>query len=402
MTVLVAGGGTGGHLYPALALIEALCRRYGDALEVSHVGTARGLESAVLADRVDVERHEIRARGFLRESSVATIRALMDNAVGLGQALAILRRVRPQVVIGTGGYASFAPVLGATLLGIPTAIHEQNVCPGLVTRVLAPRVDHVFLSFPDTERRLNARRTSVVGVPLRREIRQLRNRSPRDAKVELGLDPNGPLVLALGGSNGAQSINDALLQGCRALRDREAQLAVIAGRDAERLRRTYPHVDCPILEHTSDIGLWMQGADVAVSRAGGATLSELVTLGVPTIAVPWLGAADDHQTANARWFAERGACRRLDERNLDETRLLNETLSLLDGSADRAAMRDVCNRLAQTEAHDHLMREVERYLRHDSHARVVPLYRHRRRWHERLGLAAARARARGERIGSSR
>lgn len=402
MTVLVAGGGTGGHLYPALALIDALRRRYGDALTVGHVGTSRGLEATVLADRVDVRRYEIQARGFPRQLSGATLRALAANAIGLGQAIAILRRMRPDVVIGTGGYAAFATVLGASLLGIPTVIHEQNVRPGLVTRLLAPRVDHVFLSYPDAAGWVTGRTTSVVGVPLRDEIRRLRGRSSQNAKTELELDSKRPLVLALGGSNGAQSINDALLQGCGALSSRDAQLTVIAGRDAERLRRRYSQTDCTIIEHTPNIGLWMRAADVAVSRAGGATLAELVALGVPTIAVPWPDAADDHQTANARWLAERGACRWLDERTLDETTLLDQTLSLLDGSVDRAALRDACNRVAQTEAHDHLMREVERYFRHDSHARVVPLCRHRRRWHERVGLVAARARTLGERIGSAR
>jgi UDP-N-acetylglucosamine--N-acetylmuramyl-(pentapeptide) pyrophosphoryl-undecaprenol N-acetylglucosamine transferase len=288
------------------------------------------------------------------------------------------------------------------MLGIPTIIHEQNVRPGLVTRLLAPRVDRVFLSFPDTAQGLNAPDASVVGVPLRDAVRRLRARSPENAKAELGIASDRPLVLGLGGSNGARAINDALLSGCDAFRDRNAHLAVIAGRDAERLKRQHPDADCTVIDHTPSIGLWMRAADVAVSRAGGATLSELVALGVPTIAVPWPDAADDHQTANARWFAERGACRWLSERDSTETKLLEETLFLLDGSADRAALRDACNRLAQTEAHDHLMREVDRYLRHDSPARVVPLYRHRRRWHERLGLAAARARALGERIGSSR
>lgn len=403
MTVLVAGGGTGGHLYPALALIEALRRRYGDALTIGHVGTSRGLESRVLSDWPDVERYAIHARGVLRELSLTAVTALGTNVRGLGQSLAILRRIRPSVVIGTGGYTAFAPVLGASMLGIPTMVHEQNVRPGLVTRLLAPGADHVFLSFPDTAEWLNAPGASVVGVPLRHAVRQVRRWSPEEAKSELGLDPERPLVLALGGSHGARAINEALLSGCDAFRARAAHLAVIAGRDAARLQSgPPPDADCTVIDHTPNVGLWMRAADVAVSRAGGATLSELVALGVPTIAVPWPDAADDHQTANARWFAERGACRWLSERDLDETRLREETLSLLDGSADRAALRDACNRLAQTEAHDHLMREVDRYLRHDSPARVVPLYRHRRRWHERLGLAASRARALGERIGSSR
>lgn len=371
-------------------------------MTVGHVGTFRGLESRVLSDWPDVQRHAIHARGVLRELSLAAVTALGMNVLGLGQSLAILRRFRPSVVIGTGGYTAFAPVLGASLLGIPTIIHEQNVRPGLVTRLLAPRVDRVFLSFPDTAHCLNAPDASVVGVPLRDGIRRLRHCSPQAAKAELGIDPKRPLVLAMGGSNGARTVNDTLLRGWAQLQARHAQLAIVAGRDATRLRPNARDADLSVIHHTPNIGLWMRAADVAISRAGGSTLSELVALEVPTIAVPWPHAADDHQTANARWFAERGACRWLSERDLGETTLLDETIALLDGSAARAELREACNRLAQTEAHDHLMREVDRYLRHDAPARVLPLYRHRRRWHERLGLVASRARALGERIGSSR
>ncbi len=374
----MAGGGTGGHFYPAWALLEALRARYGPSIQLGYVGTRRGLEARVLAQRpqkgldVDVEFFPIRARGIERRPSLGALRALGENAVGMLQALEILRRFRPQLVIGTGGYAAFGPVFWAAKLGLPTAIHEQNVVPGLVTRLLAPLVDRVWLAYPETARFLATRAhpegLRVVGVPLRPAVLAARALRPEEAKRALGLAPSTGLILVLGGSHGARPLHEALLARLDALisAKADAQLAILAGREAARLRerlRALPpsaRERVRVLGHTPDVGLWMRAADVAVSRAGGVTLAELMALGVPTVAVPWPGAADDHQTANARWWAERGACRLLLEARLD--RLADEARALLEDGAARRRLTQRARALSRPEALDQMRREVERCL----------------------------------------
>jgi UDP-N-acetylglucosamine--N-acetylmuramyl-(pentapeptide) pyrophosphoryl-undecaprenol N-acetylglucosamine transferase len=394
LRVLLAGGGTGGHFYPAWALIEALRERYGSEIRIAYVGTRRGLEACVLAEHPEIEFFPIRARGFERRPSPQLGPALIENVWGMLQALWVIERFRPQLVIGTGGYAAFAPVFWASTLRIPTVIHEQNALPGLVTRLLAPLVDRIWLTYPETAQLLKAptEALSVTGVPLRASVLRAQTLNAKELKRSLGLDPARPLVLVLGGSHGARPLHEALLSELRVLIRSGAQLAILAGRETARLRAqltALPHgagKHVHVVGHTPEIARWMRAADVAISRAGGATLAELMTLGVPTIAVPWPGAAGGHQEHNARWWAERGACRLLLESHLEK--LAREVLALLQDEAERQRMSQRARALSRPEALDQMIREVECCL----DQRTLSPHRYRRGWHERLGLGASRPR----------
>lgn len=352
----------------------------------------------------EVRFFQIRARGIERRLSLASALALGENAVGIIQAGAIVRRFRPCLILGTGGYASFAPLAWGIARGIPTMIHEQNVVPGLVNRLLAPWVDRVLLTYEETAHRLRAPQPVVTGLPLRPSILAARALTREEAKRACGLDPRRPVTLALGGSHGAQVIHDELLRESRHLIGCDVQLAIVAGWDAKRLRAAVSGdagAEIRILEHTSAIGRLMRAADVTVTRAGGATLAELLALEVPSIVIPWPDAAGHHQELNARWLAARGACRLLTQDRLVGTRLVDEILTLLQDESQRRTLARRCTALAAPDAHQHVLREVERYLHHERHPRSLSLHRHRRRWDERARLDALRARAPGERLGSA-
>jgi len=352
---------------------------------------------------LEVEFFAIEAMGFERRLSLRAGRALFVNGVGLLQALRIIREFRPRVILGTGGYSSFAPLLGGAALGIPTLIHEGNLRPGWVNRLLAPLVDGVLLGFPDTARQLNANRTVVTGVPLRSSVRAARSVTPQEAKRLFGLDPQRPVLLVLGGSLGARALYEPLIRARGKFQRRGIQLLILAGRETERLRaqlRGEDPEDVVILEHTPKVGLAMRAADLAVSRAGASTLAELLALGVPSVVVPWPGAADGHQEANARWLARRGACCLLPQEELERT-LLREVLGLLEDGERLAQLSRKSAQLARPEAHHHVMKEVEFYLHHGRRPRSLSLslHRDRRGRHERLGLGASRGGPLSQRLG---
>lgn len=352
---------------------------------------------------LEVEFFAIEAVGFERCLSLRTGRALLLNSKGLLQTFRIIREFRPGLILGTGGYVSFAPLLWGIALGIPTLIHEGNVRPGWVNRLLAPFVDSVLLSFPDTALWLNAKRTVVTGLPLRSSVREARSVEPQEAKRLFGLDPNCPVVLVLGGSLGARALYEPLIRTRSELQQREVQLLILAGREAVSLRAQLDGKDpegVVILEHTPKIGLAMRAADLAVSRAGASTLAELMALGVPSVVVPWPGAADGHQEANARWLAQGGACRLLPEEELEQT-LITEILKLLEDGERLKQMTRAITRLARPQAHHHVIKEVEFHLHHGKVPQrlSLSLHRHRRRRHERLGLGAPRRGPLRQRLG---
>lgn len=355
-----------------------------------------------------VEFFKIQARGVERRLSKQTGSVLWENGLGLVQTLRIISKFRPQLILGTGGYASFAPLFWGTLLRIPTLIHEQNVIPGLVNRLMAPWVNCVMLTYPDTARYLRAKRIATTGVPLRSSILFARDHlEQHEAKRLFQLDPTRPVVLVTGGSYGARALHEQLVSGQERLRAQGVQLVIIAGGDTPRLRAQVRNCSkgqassgILILEHTCEIGALMKAADLIVCRAGGTTLAELTALGKPAIVIPWPGAAEGHQERNARWLAERGACHLLLEQQLQDMPLVDEILNLL---RDPEHVRSIALRsaqLARTNALNHVMREVKSYLDYGKRSRIISLHRDRRGWDERPGMGAPRTRPSRQRIGS--
>ena len=351
MRVLVAAGGSGGHVYPALAVLEEL-REMGRLAAAAWVGTPQGIESRILKGYPWIEFYPLPCRGLDRERPWTWPAALTAAGTGLFRAAGILREFRPHVVLGMGGYPSFAPVLAAALLGIPTAIHEQNAHMGLVNRLLSRLATRVFLSFPDTAGApTRARKVRVTGNPVRRSF--LARRKPLPEAHEL---------LVMGGSQGSRILIEAALRAAPALaRLPDLHLRLLVGRAAapdqvaKRLK-ALGISQAEVAAYTDRMEEALARARLVVARAGATTVAELAAAGRPAILIPWSGAAADHQRGNAETLARAGGCLMIPEKELQRMDLGDliaklwrdgERLRRMAQAAKRAARPDAARRVAE-------------------------------------------------------
>ena len=293
MTVVFAGGGTGGHLYPAIAIADALRERNA---KIAFIGTADRLE-ATLVPKAGYELHSIASGALPRRPSLEFFRTVARNIKGTLQSLRLLAAQRPDLVIATGGYVCFPVALAARvrktlhLSAAPLVLLEPNAAPGLTNRLLAPMVDEIW-------------GLETTGTPIRSELRRLPPRE--DAIARLGLDPSRRTLVAMGGSQGARSINDALVRLVESGGMPEGwQLLALTGLgDYDRVRGALGRAARPYLDEMADA---YAAADLVLARAGASTLGELAALGKPSILVPYPFAAEAHQAANAARFEQAGA-----------------------------------------------------------------------------------------------
>lgn len=342
MRVMVAGGGTGGHFYPALAVIEALVER-DPATSVAYVGTRRGIEARVLPSYSWVRFFPIRIEGLRRDSRWQNAWALLLLAMSFVEAAVALARFRPQVVLGVGGYSSFPTLLLGALLGrffrIRTVIHEQNAVAGLANRILARYVDLVLVSYTQSRSQFSrARRIAVTGNPVREAFSQSRR---TDAVYEsFGLRPGLRTVLVFGGSGGSATLIDQVLTAKEALaRDEETQILLVIGaageKEAVRAKLDEAGVrNVSVRRYVDRMADAFAIADLIVSRAGATTLAEITACGKAALLIPWRGATDDHQWKNACLLEAEAACAVADEEAIVRRGLLNVVLEIVhDGEA---------------------------------------------------------------------
>ncbi len=348
MRLLVAGGGTGGHLFPGIAIADEVVRRGGQA---RFVGTARGIETrAVPAAGYPLETLDV--SGLKRMGFAATLRGLGRLPLALAKSLAIVRRYRPDVVVGVGGYASGPVVLAAALLGYPTAIQEQNSVPGVTNRILGRLVRKVFIAFDDAAGFFPARKIERPGNPVRHKIVAALDRGE-------AVRPAGETlrILVVGGSQGARAVSDLVVQAAARLASDGVDFSLLhqtGAADLERMQSRYRELG--LAERTSarpfieDMATAYAQADLVVARAGALTLAELALAGKPAILVPLPTAADDHQTKNAASFAAAGAALVLDQRKSSAEDLAAAVTRLGQDAVRRADMGRAMRRLAQPQA----------------------------------------------------
>jgi UDP-N-acetylglucosamine--N-acetylmuramyl-(pentapeptide) pyrophosphoryl-undecaprenol N-acetylglucosamine transferase len=330
--IVFAGGGTGGHLYPAIAIADQL-RSMLDSrggAQILFVGTRRGLEYR-LGDKLGYPLHLINMRGIVRSLSLKNLLVPFVVITALLKATALITRVKPHVVVGTGGYVAWPVLRAAVARGIPTVLQEQNSFPGIVTRRLAPRVDHIFLGFERAREYLRTKApTEVVGNPVRSNIHCADRES---AARKYGLDPNKKTILVLGGSQGARAINRAVTKSVQAggLPD-DIQLLWQTGiRDYKDVSANVGNrvSSCTLFPFAEEMNEVYALADLAIVRAGALTLAELTACGLPSILIPYPYAAGDHQRHNAREMVDRGMARLVDEDDLADHDILNDAAQLL-------------------------------------------------------------------------
>ena len=349
MRVLFAGGGTGGHLYPALAIAKYLRRTRTD-FECLFLGTTSGLEGEIVP-REGFPLRVIPGSGFRRLGLTARLRFFWTLLRGFFAALVIVRRFAPDVVLASGGYASLAGGLAAVALRRPLCVQEQNSVPGLAARLLGALARQVFVAFPGTEKAFRRpERVHCVGNPVREELLG-------EVRALDGLPTGQPVVLVLGGSRGARSINRAVEAAVPLLapRRRVTWLWQTGRLDHEALApRWAQHPDVRLWDYLSDVGAAYVSATLLVCRAGAMTLAEITALGKPALLVPFPGAVDDHQTANARHLVERGAAVLVPDAELDGARLADEIERLLSAPEALARMAAQSHALGPRDATAHI------------------------------------------------
>ncbi|MBN2057460.1 MAG: undecaprenyldiphospho-muramoylpentapeptide beta-N-acetylglucosaminyltransferase [Candidatus Saganbacteria bacterium] len=325
MKVLIVSGGTGGHIYPGLAVAEEFMNR-GPGTQVLFIGSAEGLEKEIVP-KAGYELKLIKARALLRKLSYKAVSAPFVCAMGFLQSLVLVHSYAPDVVIATGGYVSLPVVLAARFWRKPVCLLEQNVLPGAVNRLVARFASQRFLAFEEAQKYLSGK---VVGNPVRRAIIEA---DRKRARQELAVGDRRA-VLVMGGSQGAKKLNETLISVLDRLPENVFVLHIIGNRDyawVDRLLEGKRIANYRALPYLHDMSQALAAADLVISRAGATAIAECLVRGLPMVLVPFPYAAEDHQKLNASVVVRAGAAIMIEDKNLTPEKML-ELLgqSLLD------------------------------------------------------------------------
>ena len=367
MRVLVSGGGTGGHIYPALAIATSLRREY--QAEILFLGSDDGLEKEIVP-AAGFALAAIKAGKLRRYVSLETITGVMRVPLGMFQAMSIVRKFRPDVAFTSGGYVAVPAALATRVNGVPLLMHQQDVPPNLSNRLAAPLATRISVAFADSLPYFPARKTLLLGNPVRQVMLDVRDTTPQAARAGLGLDADVPLLLVTGGSQGARHLNQVVCQALPGLLE-HCQVLQISGKDLynetraqadslladqdEALRQRYRLV--PYLNE--EMPLALQAADLVLCRSGASTLSELATLGKPSILVPLSPAVGGSaQQENAAMFERKQAAIVISNDDLRADILVERIASLLASSEQLAAMAGAASAFAKPEATRDITKEL--------------------------------------------
>ncbi|QOY34376.1 undecaprenyldiphospho-muramoylpentapeptide beta-N-acetylglucosaminyltransferase [Anaerobacillus isosaccharinicus] len=329
MKVIVSGGGTGGHIYPALALIKEIKKREPNA-EFLYIGTEKGLEST-LVKREDIPFKTIDITGFKRKFSLENVKTIIRFFKGVSRSKKLIREFEPDIVIGTGGYVCGPVVYAASKLNVATIVHEQNSVPGLTNKFLSKYVNKVAISFKEAESFFPKEKVVHTGNPRATEASLVEG---RDRLTDLGLNKDKKTVLIVGGSRGARPINDAFLEVLEVAGKRDYQFLYVTG------EVHYDTVMAKVQEHGNPPNIKiapfihnmpevLKNVHLIVARAGATTLAEVTAIGLPSILIPSPYVTNNHQEKNARALSDNGAAVIKLEKELSGPILLKEIDAIL-------------------------------------------------------------------------
>lgn len=354
MKIVVSGGGTGGHIYPALALIREIQKENKDA-EFLYIGTVNGLESK-LVPRENIAFKSIHITGFKRKLSFENVKTIFRFLKGVTDSKRILKEFKPDIVIGTGGYVCGPVVYAAAKLRIPTIIHEQNSVPGLTNKFLSRYVNKIAICFEEAKNYFPGDKVVFTGNPRASEVI---GKDGIKGRLSAGLSTTMPAVLIFGGSRGARPINEAVVKALSELAEKPYQVLYITGdvhyeavkKEAELIGSPKNVVIKPFIHNMPEV---LAGIDLVVSRAGATTLAEITSLGIPSVLVPSPYVTNNHQEKNAQSLSNHGAAELLLEKDLnskslvnsiDEILLNNETVKEMKVKAKKIGVPDSAERL---------------------------------------------------------
>jgi len=329
MRVVVSGGGTGGHIYPALALINEIKKHHSD-VEFLYIGTENGLEHNIVK-RAGIPFKSVEISGFKRKLSFENVKTVTRFVKAVSRSKRYLKEFKADVVIGTGGYVCGPVVYAASKMKIPTVIHEQNSLPGITNKFLSRYVDKVAICFEEARKHFPEEKVVLTGNPRASEVL---GQNAAKGRESLGLDKNKKTVLIFGGSRGAKAINEAVLQMIPSLDGKPYQVVYVTGEvhydkvieEVKTLNQSAHVIIKPFIHNMPEV---LASVDLIVSRAGATSLAEITALGLPSILIPSPYVTANHQEVNARSLSDHDAAIMIKEVDLNSQKLLSQIDDLL-------------------------------------------------------------------------
>ena len=365
--IVISGGGTGGHIYPAIGIAKELTQLDAET-EVVFIGGADRLESTL------VPQHGFRflpisVAGFPRKLTWRWIPVVFKVCSGFTRSLWLLKNLKPSVVVGTGGYVCGPVLFAAVLLSIPTVIQEQNAAPGLTNRILARWAKAIYLAFETAGTHFPVERTKVLGNPIRRTIGAAERAS--EIYNSLGLDPERKTVFVMGGSQGAQAINQSVMEALDDLAPFDQRLQFVhqtgkADYKAVKARYQGSSVRYLVQPYFDPIETIYSIADLMVCRAGGMTIAEITACGIPAIFIPLPTAAGNHQGLNAQAVSDAGGGVVLDQRTLTGHKLAAEIIRILDNPEEQQGMANQSRQLGNPHAGEEIAQSIFSFVKSNS------------------------------------
>lgn len=352
MRIIISGGGTGGHLFPGIAVAEEILHSVAHSA-VLFVATDRETDAKVLKGR-SFPFVPLKCQGIKGKSIVQKLIALIRLPMSFWHAWQIVREFRPDVVLGVGGYVTGPVLLAAWLMQIPSCIHEQNSVPGLANRMLAKIVRKIFISIPGSDKRFPSDKCVLTGNPVRKEVRAMAGGEKRGEDFTL---------VVMGGSLGAHSINVMMIDGVRLIKRMFPEgfniIHQTGKQDVKTVRAVYEEVGIPakVASFFSQMPFVLAKADLVVARAGATSLAELTVMGKPMILVPYPHAADNHQEINADWLVQGGAAIKCMESETTGMDLAKIILDLVENQPKRERMATMAHRLGEPDAAKNIVRQ---------------------------------------------
>ncbi|MGQ4665068.1 undecaprenyldiphospho-muramoylpentapeptide beta-N-acetylglucosaminyltransferase [Metabacillus halosaccharovorans] len=329
MRVVVSGGGTGGHIYPALALINEIKKHHSD-VEFLYIGTENGLEHNIVK-RAGIPFKSVEISGFKRKISLENVKTITRFITAVSLSKQYLKDFKADVVIGTGGYVCGPVVYAASKLKIPTVIHEQNSLPGITNKFLSRYVDKVAICFEEARSYFPENKVVLTGNPRASEVI---GQNANKGRESLGLDKNKKTVLIFGGSRGAKAINEAVLEMIPSIEGKPYQVVYVTGEvhydsvieEVKSLTQSAHVIIKPFIHNMPEV---LASVDLIVSRAGATSLAEITALGLPSILIPSPYVTANHQEVNARSLSDHDAAILIKESDLNGQKLISQIDNLL-------------------------------------------------------------------------
>ena len=355
MRLIISGGGTGGHIYPALAIIEDLMKQEPDS-EVLYVGSRRGLESSIVPKQ-GIKFVELEIQGFKRSLSLENFKTVALFLKSVHTSKKIIKDFKPDVVIGTGGYVSGAVVYAAAKAHIPTIIHEQNSAVGLTNKFLSRYVDKIAIGFHEAADQFPKEKVVFAGNPRAQQVANMHS----DFKwSEIGMQDDVPTVLIFGGSQGAPAINNAVIEAISEFNKRRYQVVFVTGQKRydsviEQLDKVRISDNIKILPYIDNMPKVLPRVSLIVGRSGATSIAEITALGIPAVLIPSPYVTADHQTKNTMSLVDRGAALMIKQDELNGQSLVKSVDQLMHDSAEREKMSVDSKKLGVVDSADKIL-----------------------------------------------